>query len=68
MNTGRENNMPTTDLDGSIIVILSVAEAKRVYDYLSATRKHVGPLDPLEQKLAAKIARDLELPPLPESK
>jgi hypothetical protein len=60
--------MPSNDIDGSVIVILSEAEAKRVYEYLSVARKHIGPLDPLEQKLADKIARDLELPPLPESK
>lgn len=50
--------MPNTDIDGSVIVILSEAEARRVYEYLNGPL----PLDPLEQKLADKIARDLQLP------
>jgi hypothetical protein len=43
------------------MVILSEAKARRVYEYL-----YLGgplPLDPLEQKLADKIARDLNLRP-----
>ena len=52
--------MPNTDIDGKIIVVLSEAEARRVYQYLD------GPvlLDALEQRLADKIARDLNLPRL----
>ncbi len=50
--------MPSTDIDGSVIVILSEAEARRVYEYL----KGPLPLDQLEQKLADKITRDLNLP------
>ena len=55
--------MPSTDIDGSVIVILSSAEAHRVYDYLRETAGGRG-LDTIEHKLAAKIARDLGLPPL----
>ena len=52
--------MPNTDIDGKIIVVLSEVEARRVYQYLD------GPLllDALEQGLADKIARDLNLPRL----
>jgi len=53
--------MPSTNIDGSVIVILSEAESRRVYDYLV---RH-WPLDALDQKLADKIARDLKLPPIP---
>lgn len=55
--------MPSTDIDGSVIVILSTAEAHRVYDHLREIAGGPG-LDALEHYLAAKIARDLELPPL----
>jgi hypothetical protein len=50
--------MPSTDVDGSKIVILTEAEARRVYEYLDGP----SPRDPLEQRLADKIARDLNLP------
>lgn len=52
--------MANTDIDGSKIIILTEAEARRVYEYLD------GPIprDALEQRLADKIARDLNLPPL----
>ena len=53
--------MPSTDINGSVIVILSTAEAHRVYEYLRETAGGRG-LDTIEHKLAAKIARDLELP------
>ena len=56
--------MPSTDIDGSMIVILSEAEARRVYQYLDGP----CPLDPLEQRLADKIARDLNLKPLIRTK
>jgi hypothetical protein len=52
--------MPSTDIDGSVIVILSEDEARRVYQYLDGP----CPRDALEQRLADKIARDLNLPRL----
>lgn len=55
--------MPSTDVDGSVIVILSATEARRVYDHLREIAGGPG-LDALEHNLAAKIARDLNLPPL----
>jgi hypothetical protein len=55
--------MPSTDIGGSVIVILTMAEARRVYEHLSETAGGRG-LDTVEHSLAAKIARDLELPPL----
>lgn len=55
--------MPSTDIDGSVIVILSEAEASRVYDYLRTIAARFG-LDVLEHELAHKIARDLNLTPL----
>jgi hypothetical protein len=55
--------MPSTDIDGGAIVILSAAEARRVYDHLREIAGGPG-LDRLERNLAAKIARDLKLPAL----
>ena len=55
--------MPSTDIDGSPIVVLSQTEAQRVYEFLRDVAGGDG-LDMLEHRLAAKIARDLELPPL----
>ena len=55
--------MPNTDIDGSVMVILSAAEAQRVYELLREVAGGNG-LGALEHKLAAKIARDLNLPPL----
>jgi len=55
--------MPSTDIDGGAIVILSMAEARRVYDRLREIAGGPG-LDLLEHNLAAKIARDLGLPAL----
>lgn len=55
--------MPSTDIDGSPIVTLSQAEAQRVYEFLRDMAGGVG-LSTLEHKLAAKIVRDLGLPPL----
>ena len=54
--------MPSTDIDGSKIVILSAAEGRRVY----AGREIAGGrgLDTVEHSLAEKIARDLKLPSL----
>lgn len=50
--------MPSTDIDGSTIVILSTEEARYVYDHLMAER---GPYTKLEQQIIHKIARDLKL-------
>ena len=55
--------MPSTDIDESPIVILSPAEAQRVYEFLRDVAGGDG-LDMLEHTLAAKIACDLGLPPL----
>jgi len=55
--------MPSTDIDGSVIVILTEAEGRWVYEYLCETASRRG-LDTVEHTLAAKIARDLGLPPL----
>ena len=55
--------MASTDIDGSVIVILSEAEARRVYEHLRAIAGGPG-LNALEHRLAAKIARDLNLPAL----
>lgn len=55
--------MPSTDIDGSIIVILSEAEARRVYELLGCLANKTW-LNPLERQLADKIARDMNLPPL----
>lgn len=55
--------MPSTDIDGSVIVILSAAEARRVYEHLREITGAPG-VDALEHKLAAKIVCDLGLPPL----
>ncbi len=57
--------MPSTDIDGSVIVILSRDEAERVYALLQAVAHDVG-LNPVERKIAGKIARDLELSPISE--
>lgn len=54
--------MPSTDIDGSKIVILSEAEAECVYECLINCVPL--PFDALTQRLANKIARDLGLPPL----
>lgn len=50
--------MPSTDIDGSTIVILTAEEAQYVYDHLMAER---GPYPKLEQQIIHKIARDLKL-------
>jgi len=55
--------MPSTDTDGSVIVVLSTAEAQRVYELLRDMAAGEG-LNTLEHRLAAKVARDLGLPPL----
>lgn len=52
--------MPSTDINGDVIVILSANEARRVYQYIQRPR------DALERALAVKIARDLNLPSPPD--
>lgn len=57
--------MPSTDIDGSVIVILSEKEARRVYQYiLDIAVNGQEHLTPLDQQIAHKIHRDLFLPPL----
>jgi hypothetical protein len=58
--------MPSTDIDGSVIVILSAAEAKRVYDHLYEIAVIAGAehLTRTDHTIIDKIARDLKLPPL----
>jgi len=50
--------MASTDIDGSVIVILTTEEAQYVYDHLMDER---GPYSKLEQQIIHKIARDLKL-------
>ncbi len=52
-----DETMASTDIDGSVIVILSVAEAQRVYDRI----KIAPSLDDTEKGLLRKIVRDLKL-------
>ena len=48
--------MPSTDIDGSVIVILSAEEARCVYSHL------LGHSEPsIEREILRKIARDLEI-------
>lgn len=49
--------MPSTDIDGSTIIILSEDEAKRVYRRLETAPQ----LDEVEQSIMRKIERDLGL-------
>jgi len=57
--------MPSTDIDGSTIVILSTDEAQAVMDLLRWTRQETDtPLNDDLQRVAVKIARDLNLKPL----
>jgi len=50
--------MPSTDIDGSVIVILSEAEARAVAHLLSTTSGFRS-LTEIEHRIATKIARDL---------
>lgn len=50
--------MASTDVDGSVIIILSREEAERVYHRLESNET---PLDEVEQGIVRKIERDLEL-------
>ncbi len=63
--------MPSTDIDGSVIVILSREEAEVVYTSLQERVENYClsvedclPLNPVEIKLAKKLSRDLSLPEL----
>jgi len=58
--------MASTDIDGSVIVILSEEEARRVYDHLYeiAWVAGVEHLTPTDHNIFNKIVRDLNLPPL----
>jgi len=55
--------MANTDIDGSVIVILTEDEAYRVHEYLSDQSS----FDSLERDLARKIERDLKLPKLSDA-
>ena len=64
--------MPSTDIDGSTIVILSEPEARRVYTvlasllnayYMAATDSEAPRIDPLDRKIVDKIARNLKPTP-----
>jgi hypothetical protein len=50
--------MPSTDIDGSTIIILSQIEAVRIYHRLKTSDT---PLDEVELGIVRKIERDLEL-------
>jgi len=49
--------MPSTNIDGSVIVILSTEEAKRIYARLESA----AALDEVERDIMRKIERDLGL-------
>jgi hypothetical protein len=55
--------MASTDIDGSTIVILSEAEAVRVYEHLCNISAN-WTFDKLDHQIADKLSRDLNLPPL----
>jgi len=59
--------MPSTDIDGSPIVILSEVEGKALLNLLRWAWEW-SPLNDALQRVAAKIARDLNLEPLCQSK
>jgi hypothetical protein len=54
--------MASTDIDGSIMVILSSEEATAVYQILKLIGRRA--LTKVEMKTADKISRDLSLEPL----
>lgn len=65
--------MPSTDIDGSLIVILGKEEAELVYSLLKKQRQpnydwhedalyYPPPLTESEKQLAEKLARNLSLP------
>jgi len=55
--------MPSTDIDGRVIVILSAEEAEMVYRDLRYVWDSVHRLNDTERRIARKIARDLALKP-----
>jgi hypothetical protein len=55
--------MPSTDIDGSPLVLLSCREGERVYEYLFEISL-IRQLDTLEIQLAGKIASSLDLEPI----
>lgn len=55
--------MPSTDIDGSPIVILSEEEARLVYNIIKFRWQTGCPILDLERHVARKIARDLTLLP-----
>jgi hypothetical protein len=55
--------MPSTDIDGSVIIILSEEEARMIYRDLRYVRDCIGTLNDAERRIAHKIARDLALQP-----
>lgn len=56
--------MPSTDIDGSPIVILNEAEARRVYYLLQCWGSRFGLRTQEDRSMARKISRDLGLPEL----
>jgi len=56
--------MPSTDVDGGIIVILSKEEAEAFYRLLKCQLDCYHDLAGAERRAADKLARDLNLPPL----
>jgi len=55
--------MPSNDIDGSVIIILSEKEARMVYRDFRYVQESIGILTVVEQRIAQKIARDLALQP-----
>lgn len=55
--------MPSTDIDGSVIVILSAEEARIVYRDLRYVWDTIHQLTTTERQIARKIERDLNLQP-----
>jgi len=54
--------MPSTDIDGTPITIFSEDDARTIYSALVALSDHMILL-PTEQRIAAKIARELDFTP-----
>jgi hypothetical protein len=55
--------MPSTDIDGSLIIILTETEGRLVYNYLYSAA-HTWHLTLDERALAAKLSTILNLPAL----
>ena len=54
--------MPSTDLDGTPIVILSAEEARALMELIGWGMTMGAPLNDNIRRVADKITRDLELP------